>query len=127
MVTKKEVEFLRKRALNFLSNGKELLKKKVFDIAAFNFEQFCQLYLKHKLFLLIGDFPKTHSIKSLLHELEKVKGKKVRKFVEKNASVIGNLESAYITSRYLPREFTRDEVKEMFTFSREFKKFVDGL
>jgi HEPN domain-containing protein len=128
MVTREEVEILKKRALDFLENGKELFKKKSFDLAAFNFEQFCQLYLKHKLFLLLGDFPKTHSIKLLLQELAKVKkGKIVKAFLKKHASIIGNLENAYIASRYILRSFCEEEVEEMLAFSKKFKEFVDKL
>ncbi len=48
-MSRKEVNLIKERALNFLDNAKELFRKKIFDISAFNIEQFCQLYLKHKL------------------------------------------------------------------------------
>lgn len=128
MVTREEIEILKERAFQFFKNAENLIKEKVFDLAAFNLEQFCQLYLKYKLVLLFGDFPKTHSIRTLLREFQKVKGKKeIEKFISKNATVLSNLESAYITSRYLPKKFEKDEVKEMLNFSKEFKKFVDKL
>lgn len=59
-----EIEILKERAEKFLKNGEELLKSGVYDLAAFNIQQFVELYLKYKLFLLAGDYPKTHSIKS---------------------------------------------------------------
>jgi len=128
MVTKKEAETLKERAENFLLNAKELFKKKIFDLSAFNTEQFCQLYLKYKLLLLVGDFPKTHSLRHLLQQTLKIrKSKEIKKFVEENISVLGNLESAYITSRYLPRKFDASEVKEMLQFATKFKKIVDKL
>jgi len=128
MVAKKEAEILKERALQFLKNAKDLIKRKFFDLAAFNLEQFCQLYLKYKLILLFGDFPKTHSLRLLLREVQKVRKKrKIEKFLLQHASVIGNLESAYITSRYLPKRFAEAEVKQMFAFATKFKKFVDEL
>jgi len=126
---RKEADLLRKRALNFLKNAKDLFKKGIFDIAAFNLEQFCQLYLKYKLFMEIGEFPKTHSIRDLLLELGKASSKKgeVRKFLTANISTIKNLENAYITSRYIPIEFEKEEVNEMLKFVKNFKNFVDNL
>jgi HEPN domain-containing protein len=128
VVTKEEAEVLKERALAFLENAEDLVRKKSFDIAAFAAEQFCQLYLKYKLLLVFGDFPKTHSLRFLLAEVAKVRpARKIGNFVKENASIIGNLESAYVTSRYLPRKFGGEEVKEMLTFAKKFKKFVDGL
>jgi len=128
MVTKKEAEFLKERAINFLKNGKYLLEKGILDIAAFNIEQFCQLYLKYKLLLRIGDFSKTHSLKELFGEFAEVVEKgKIKGFVERNISVIANLENAYITSRYIPMKFEESEVKEMVRFAKKFKSFIDGI
>ena len=128
MVTRSEARILKERALLFLENAKSLIKQKVFDLAAFNLEQFCQLYLKHKLVLLLGDFPKTHSLRVLMREIQKIKGdKRIEDFLSRNASVVGNLESAYITSRYFPKVFEEEEVKQMLDFCEEFKRFVDKL
>jgi HEPN domain-containing protein len=128
MPRKDEIEFLRERALKFLENAKQLFLNKVFDLAAFNIEQFCQLYLKYKLFLKIGDFPKTHSIKRLFKEFGRVfKDKRIESFVENNIETISNLENAYITSHYLPIEFEKIEVEKMLKFADKLKKFVDSL
>jgi HEPN domain-containing protein len=128
MVRKEEIEFLKERAFRFLENAKQLFLNKVFDLAAFNIEQFCQLYMKYKLFLKIGDFPKTHSIKRLFKEFGRVfEDKRIKKFVENNIQTISNLENAYITSRYLPVEFEKIEVEKMLKFADKFKKFVDNL
>jgi HEPN domain-containing protein len=125
---RKEVKLLKSRALNFLANAKDLFKKKIFDISAFNIEQFCQLYLKYFLLIKIGDFPKTHSIRELLIEVGKISNeKKIRKFLNENIDIIKNLENAYITSRYIPITFSENEVKRMLDFSKKFKRFVDGL
>ena len=66
-----EIDILRKRAIS-LENGIELLEKNILDIAAFNFQQFSELYLKYKLAEISGEYPKTHSIKRLLKELAKL-------------------------------------------------------
>ncbi len=59
-----EVEILKERAEKFLMNGEHLLKNGIYDLAAFNIQQFVELYLKYKLFLLVGDYLKTCSIKN---------------------------------------------------------------
>lgn len=65
MGIREEAELLKKRALEFLENAKENLEKKRFDLAAFNAEQSLQLLLKYFLFIKAGDYPKTHSLKTL--------------------------------------------------------------
>jgi len=129
MAPKEEIEFLKERAIKFLENGKYLQKKGVYDLAAFNLEQFCQLYLKYKLFLKIGDYPRTHSLKRLFNELKKVSPDKKRwnDFIERHIETISNLENAYMTSRYLPMEFEKIEVEKMFKFSEGFKKFMEKI
>ena len=42
----------------------------------------------------------------------------------KNASVIGNIESAYIVSRYYPIWFEEVEVKEMLETFEEFQEVL---
>jgi len=66
-----EIEILRERAEKFLKNGEYLLNNEVYDLAAFNIQQFVELYLKYKLFILPGDYPKTQSIKNCSKKSEK--------------------------------------------------------
>ena len=124
-----KADFLKKRAEEFFENAKELLKKGVFNISAFNFDQACQLYLKYYLYLKLRRYPKTHSLKELLIGLGKVyqKEKELKKILKKKASTIGNLEQAYLTSRYLPIEFTKYEIEEMLKFTQELIKFLKKL
>jgi HEPN domain-containing protein len=124
-----EIEILRERAEKFLKNGEYLLNNEVYDLAAFNIQQFVELYLKYKLFILSGDYPKTHSIKKLLKEIGKVTVKldEVRSFMDEHIDGISNLENAYITSRYIPSEFERKEVENMLNLAKKIREFVDGL
>ena len=128
---KREAEILRKRAFSFLSNAEFLFKRKDYDLAAFNIEQFCQLFLKYKLLVKIGDFPKTHSLTELFRQLIKTLKKnqrnKLKKFFSSNINVIKNLESAYITSRYIPIEFSKEEVDSMLKFAKKFSRFIEKL
>jgi len=67
-----EIEFLKKRAEQFLRNAKDLFEKEMCALAAFNLEQAAQLYLKYALFRKIRRFPKTHSLREFLTGLGKV-------------------------------------------------------
>ena len=126
MERKEEVKILRERAKTFLENARFNFKNKKFDVAAFNIEQFCQLYLKAKLVELTGEFSKTHSLIELLKQLPFV-SKKVNTFIKKNVEYLTKLEDVYVTARYLPRKFLKEEVENLFKFASKFKKFVDGL
>lgn len=124
-----KLDFLVKRAQSFLNNAKDLIQKGEYSLAAFNLEQTSQLYLKYYLFLKLKDFPKTHSLSELLQDIGEAYENKqaIEKLRIKNASVIGDLEQAYISSRYLPVEFYFPQVKEMERFVGRLIKFLRGL
>ncbi len=124
-----KVDFLKKRAEQFLKNAGNLFKKGVYALAAFNFEQALQLYLKYYLFLKLKDFPRTHSIRILLIEIGKVYTKEleIRKLIEENISLIADLEQVYITSRYLPAEFNKNQIEKMKNFVKDTIKFLEKL
>jgi len=124
-----KADFLKQKAKDFFENGKEQIKKKRYFISAFNFEQSAQLYLKYCLFLKIKDFPKIHEIDILLREIGKAykKEKEVDKFLKENASVIGDLNQAYITSRYLPVEFSFYRVEKMKEFVEKLFNFLKQI
>lgn len=113
-----KADFLKNKAQIFFESGAEQIPKKRYFLAAFNFEQAAQLYLKYCLFIKLKDFPKIHEIDKLLKEIGKVYNnkKQIENFLKENASVIGDLNQAYITSRYLPVDFNQYEVEEMQAF-----------
>lgn len=122
-------DFLIEKAKAFLEDAKFDIKTKKWFLAAFHLEQACQLFLKYYLFKKTGTFPKTHSIKELLEGVGKAykKERRTKKFIQKNADVIGNLEQAYITSRYLPVEFFEDQIRNMEEFSKALISFLKQL
>jgi len=76
-------ELLKKRALSFLRDARS------------DFEH--------------GDYPKTHSIIRLLKDVAKVyDDRSIDDFVSRNLEALYLLEEAYISSRYLPREYDQD-------------------
>lgn len=124
-----EMNFLKKRAEEFLKTADYHLKEGFYHLTAFDLEQALQLYLKYFLFLKLKDYPKTHSLKELMKNLGKAyrKESEIKKIIEKNIHLIANLEEAYISSRYLPAEFTLKQVKEMKKFVEDFIKFLKTL
>ena len=125
----KEVELLNKRATAFLENAGRLIEEGVYDLAAFNIEQYCQLTLKYKLLIKTGTYPRTHSVMGLLRLLSRI-SEDIKSFIEnsRNVMYLTKIEDAYIGARYLPREYEEIEVKEMFKFAREeFKKLVERI
>jgi len=123
------VNFLKNKAKIFFENGKEQIKKKRYFLVAFNFEQASQLFLKYYLFLKLKDFPKIHEIDQLLTEIGKTYEKQVevKQFLKENASVIGDLNQAYITSRYLPVDFSFYQVTEMQKFVERLISFLKRI
>ncbi len=124
-----DVEILKERALKFLNNAERLIDEGIYDLAAFNLQQFVELYLKYKLFLIAGEYPKTHSLKRLIKEIGKFlkKEQEVKLFLEKNIDRISNLENAYIVARYIPTEFEKKEVENMLEVAKKIKEFFDQL
>ncbi len=124
-----DAEILKERAIKFLETAEMLFDKSIYDLSAFNAQQFVELYLKYKLFVVIGEYPKTHSIKRLMKELGKSLKKEVEviKFLEENIDRISNLENAYITARYIPTEFEGKEAENIIEIAKKIRSFVDKL
>ncbi|MEZ0346098.1 MAG: HEPN domain-containing protein [Infirmifilum sp.] len=121
-----EAEVIRERAEAFLRNAEDLLERGVYDLAAFNIEQYCQLMLKYKLLVKTGTYPRTHSIVRLVRELAKI-SKSVERLLE-DIIMLTKIEDAYIGSRYLPRRYEREEVEAMLRFVKEkFKLVVEDV
>lgn len=121
--------FLKERAEDFLRDSELAIKEKRWNSAAFHLEQACQLYLKYFLFQKLADFPKTHSLRELLTDIGKAysKEKLVKNFIKKNEETIFDLEQVYITSRYLPVEFSKKQVEKMKKFCEKLLKFLKKL
>jgi HEPN domain-containing protein len=128
MVRRSEAEFLLKRAKAFLDNAERLYSEGVYDLAAFNLEQAVQLLLKYKLLLIAGSYPKTHSLRRLFRTLIEVAGDRdLENFYLENINVIGDLESAYISARYLPVEYEEREVENMLILAKKIFEKLEGL
>ena len=129
MVTRSEEEWrLLKRARDFLETADYQMSKGFYDLAAFSLEQALQLFLKAKLLVEGVNYPRTHSVRTLLEMLLEVvsedKKTVVRDVLEDYLLELGMLEDAYITSRYVVREFTKQEVEKLSNAVKEIMKNV---
>jgi len=123
-----KIDFLKKRAESFLRDANFAISEKRWNSVAFHLEQACQFYLKYYLFKKLKDFPKIHDLDELLNELKKVYSRKeIGEFIKENAAVISALNQACLTARYLPIEFTEDQVKVMKRFTQNLIKFLKKI
>jgi HEPN domain-containing protein len=128
-VTRREEEKrLLKRSEDFLETAKYQMSQHIYDLATFSLEQSLELFLKAKVLAEGVDFPRTHSIRTLLELLAKLvqenKKSVVKSILEKYLLELGMLEDAYITSRYVMREFTREEAKKLTSAVEDIMKNV---
>jgi len=123
-----EAEILKERAESFLRNAEELFLKGVYDLAAFNIEQYCQLIVKYKLLMKTGTYPRTHSLIKLLRLLSNISGGLDMLFEGRNIVMLTKIEDAYIGARYLARRYEKGEVEEMLKFVLEvFKNVIERI
>jgi len=127
LLSREEIELMKRRAKNFIFNARHLIEEGIYDLAAFNAEQAAQLYLKATLLELIGDYPRTHSLITLLSELRRVNEGLVTGFVRENRLKLHALEDAYLTSRYFLKEFDEDDAKKLLEISEEVIKLCEEL
>ncbi len=85
-------------------------------MAAFLSEQAVQPHLKSILLEKIGNYPRVRSILTLASILNRLPDcKELASFLEENKTEIRLLEDAYIASRYLVREYTKEEAKTLIS------------
>ena len=121
-----EVGKFKEKADAFLDTAIYNFEKGRYDLAAFNIEQAIQLYIKTKLLELLGEFPRTHSLVTLLRELSRVfKEEEVERFRKENIGILTKLSDVYITSRYYTREFYEEEVKELIEFAYKVRRLLE--
>ncbi len=95
----------------------------VYNLTAFNIEQAVQLYLKYLLAMKIGEFPKTHSVKRSIFECSEF-CPELRTVLEEHVNVVGEIETAYISSRSYPIEFPEAEVRNMLEVAKMIREIV---
>ena len=128
MTRKEEEKRLLKRSGDFLETAKYQVSEGFFDLAVFSLEQALELFLKAKVLAEGVDYPRTHSVRALLEILAQLvsesKKSVVNGILESYLLELGVLEDAYITSRYVMREFTKGEAEKLTLAVKEIMKNV---
>ncbi|MEM2622961.1 MAG: HEPN domain-containing protein [Candidatus Nezhaarchaeales archaeon] len=121
-----EVEILRGRAKTFLKYAKEALERGDFDFACFSSEQASQLFVKSVILELVGEVPRSHRVGELLYLLSKSvpeMEESITEFVRRNREALRALDDAYITSRYLPSTYTREDADVLVKLAEDLIEF----
>ena len=127
-IHRQEAMVLRRRALEFLEQARIALERGSYDLACFLSEQALQLYLKSVLLMLVGDYPRTHSIRRLLSELSKVlNSKELEEYIRMNRAGLIALEDAYLMARYFISEYSREDAEEMLKLATKTMDLVNKL
>jgi len=125
---KEEEEHLLGRSKQFLETAEYQIARGLYGLAAFSLEQALQLFLKSKMLTAGADFPRTHSVRTLLEILSDLapeeKKASMKSMLNSYLLELGMLEDAYITSRYLPREIKREEAERLMKVVKEVMENV---
>ena len=122
-----DVEILRGRAKTFLKYAKGTLERGDFDFACFSSEQAAQLFIKSVILELVGEVPRLHRVRELLYLLGRSvpeMEKPITKFIEENREVLRALDDAYITSRYMPSTYTREDAEALVRLAEDLIEFM---
>jgi HEPN domain-containing protein len=121
-----EYEALLRRSDGFFETALTQARSGMYDLAVFSLEQSLQLFLKAKLLRVGSDYPRTHSIRRLLELLTEVTGRsELRELASRYSVELGALEDAYISSRYIPRIYTKDEFERLRAVVEEVRSNVE--
>ena len=78
------------------------------------------------MYLLSGDFPKTHKISDLFRLIKALNDPcKLYAFYDSNKDFLTIIEFSYISSRYLPQSFSEEDAKKALKLGEEFDKLVE--
>ena len=125
MTKLEEYKLLLERSRRFYETALMQISRRFYDLSAFSLEQSLQLYLKAHLLKLGLDYPRTHSVRRLLELIYEVtKNGKVKELTSRFSVELGSLEDAYITSRYVAREYSLEEVERLRKVVEEVKHVV---
>jgi len=125
---KEEEKRLLKRSRDFLETAEYQINRGFYDLATFSLDQALQLFLKAKVLAEGVDYPRTHSIRTLLEILSDLvpenKKSTIKGILENYLLELGMLEDAYVTSRYVMREFTKQEAERLTKAVKEIMENV---
>ena len=128
MSRREEYEGLMRRSEEFYATALLQAERNMYDLAVFSLEQSLQLFLKACLLRLGVDFPRTHSVRTLLNILAQLTEKNdVKQLLTIYSVELGSIEDAYIVSRYMPRRYTAAEFDRLKETVKKVRDVVGGV
>jgi len=77
---------------------------------------------------VLGDYPRTHSVRRLLGEIARATGSRdIEDFMTRNRARLIVLEDAYLVARYFVSEYTREDAEDLVELVREVQELVDSV
>jgi len=123
-----EYNYLLERSRKFLETAEMQFERGFHDLAVFSLEQALQLYLKACLLKLGVDYPRTRSVRKLLELAYKLtSAEEIKRILVDYAVELGSLEDAYITSRYVAREYSEEEARRLRQVVMRLMDIVGGV
>ena len=123
-----EAEHLLRRSKEFLETARYQINRGFFGLAVFSLEQALQLYLKSKMSTGGIEYPRTHGVRTLMEILSDLASEEeksaIRSVMDNYLLELGVLEDAYITSRYIMRQFKREEAERLMRVVEEVMKNI---
>ncbi len=111
---------LMRRAKRLYEDSLRCYKDGFFDLALVYLEQALQLFLKAKALEKYGKFPKTHNLRFLLEILDYKPSKE-------EILILDLLDDAYISGRYLEKEYSKEEFEKALEFVKKiFERYGFG-
>jgi len=128
MTRLEEYKYLLERSRRFYETALMQIDRGFYDLAAFSLEQSLQLYLKACLLKIGVDYPRTHSVRRLLELIYEVTNyERVKELISRFSVELGVLEDVYITSRYIARNYSPEEVERLRRVIEEVKHIVGEI
>ncbi len=126
-----EFKYLLRRSQEFYESAVMQFNRGFYGLAAFSLEQSLQLLLKAKLLECGAGYPRVHGVRrllSILSEIIKGEGRDALMEVLRRYSLeLALLEDVYITARYVPKEFTAEDVRKLRKVVDEVMRVVGGI
>jgi len=114
------VDSLRERASEFLYESESAFRSGRYNLACFLSDQAVQLYIKSALLELVGDYPRTYSIRMLLNEVLKCRpSTEPEGLIREDRAGISSLEHAYIMARDSAKEYDREDAEALIILAKK--------
>ncbi|QXJ29172.1 Uncharacterized protein J5U23_02041 [Saccharolobus shibatae B12] len=115
------MSFLLNNAKNFLHDARRDFEEGIWNLSVFHSEQALQLCVKYKLYIHLGDYPKTHDLKILISNLGRFEKVKIDELM------LDFLVQSYISSRYLPYTFSKESAEKALNFVENIMRSLGCL